>query len=159
MINLNKVKLIFSIAICQLAGVVGAIFTSRSVSTWFMVLRKPWFAPPNWVFGPVWISLYFLMGLSLYLMLFEDLGEPRARKALFVFGVQLVVNAGWSYSFFGLRNPFYGFIVIVVLLFLIILTMALFWKIKPDAAYLLVPYLIWVSFATLVSFSIWRLNL
>lgn len=155
---MNLRKLVFSIVVCQSAGVLGAVFTSRSVSTWFSTLNKPWFAPPNWLFGPVWISLYFLMGVSLYLLLLEDLGDPQIKTALFIFGVQLVVNAGWSFFFFGLRNPLAGFIVIVVLLLLILVTMSLFWKIKPVSAYLLAPYLMWVSFATLVSFFIWRLN-
>jgi tryptophan-rich sensory protein len=155
---LNGLKLVFSIGICQLAGVVGAVFTQRSVSTWFATLQKPWFAPPNWVFAPVWITLYFLMGLSLYLLLLENFGEKRVKQGILVFGLQLTVNAGWSFFFFGLQNTFLGFIVITLLLGLIVLTIALLQQINRWSAYLLLPYLLWIGFATVVSFYIWRLN-
>jgi tryptophan-rich sensory protein len=152
-------KLVFSIIICQLAGIIGSFFTSSSVSTWYTTLKKPSFNPPNWVFGPVWITLFVLMGISLYLIWTKGIKTKKARIALILFGIQLLLNILWSIIFFGLKSPFYAFIEIIILWIAILLTIMRFYKISKTAAYLLIPYLLWVSFAAIVNFSIFYLNL
>ncbi len=148
-----------SIAICQMAGVIGSIFTSPSIPGWYATLQKPFFSPPNWVFAPVWIFLFTLMGISLYLVLIEGINERKVRSCILVFSFQLTLNIVWSFLFFALQSPFYAFLEIVVLWFAILLTIYQFNNINRNASYLLVPYLFWVSFAAILNFSIWRLNL
>ena len=147
--KINYLRLIISVAICQLAGVIGSFFTSSSVSTWYEDLAKPSFNPPSWVFGPVWITIYFLMGISLYLVWMEK----KDRMALSVFGVQLALNTSWSIFFFGMRNPLLAFVNIILLWAAIIAMMVLFWRISKRSAYLLIPYLLWVSFAAVLNLS------
>lgn len=148
--NKNIVKLIISIVICELAGIIGAIFTASSVNTWYVSLNKPSFNPPNWIFSPVWIILYLLMGIAFYLV------WKQANKKLF-FG-QLILNALWPVLFFGLKCPFLAFIVIVILWILILLTLIDFYKIEKRAGLLLIPYLLWVSFAAVLNFNLFILN-
>lgn len=152
-------KLVYSIAICQLAGLTGSFFTVSSVSTWYSNLIKPGFSPPNWVFSPVWIMLFILMGISLYLVWVKGTKTKEAKIALALFGIQLFLNVLWSIIFFGLRLPFYAFIEIIILWILILFTIISFYKISKAAAYLLTPYLIWVCFAAILNFSIVYLNL
>lgn len=147
----NLSRLIISIAICQAAGVIGSFFTVSSIPTWYQLLTKPGFSPPDFIFGPVWLSLYTLMGISLYL-------AWQKGKIPKVFWFQLALNAAWSILFFGLKSPLLGLIGIVALLVLIILTIKEFWKINKLAGVLLLPYLAWVSFATILNFFIWFLN-
>ena len=154
----NILKLIFSILVCQLAGIMGSIFTSPSIPVWYAGLQKPLFTPPSWVFAPVWIFLFTLMGLSLYLILKRSFKDRLVKLGILVFGIQLVLNTGWSIIFFGLRNPCYAFLEILVLILAISFTIILFWKINRKTAYLLLPYLVWVVFAAFLNFSIWRLN-
>ena len=152
------IKLVISIALCQLAGVIGGLFTSRSVTTWYPTLKKPSFNPPDWVFGPVWISLYFLMGVSAYLVWRKGLAEDGVRVALAVFLAQLVLNSAWSVAFFGLRSPLSGVVVIAFLWIAIVATMILFSRVSTAAVILLVPYVVWVSFAAVLNTSIYVLN-
>lgn len=154
----NIVKLIISIVVCQLAGVIGNIFTSESVSTWYQTLNKAPFNPPDWLFGPVWITLYLLMGISMFLVWREGLQNQRVKPAFILFIVQLVLNIAWSMVFFGMQSISGGLIVIIILWFLIILTIIRFKSISKVAAFLLVPYLLWVSFATVLTFYIYKLN-
>jgi tryptophan-rich sensory protein len=155
---MNYLRLIGCIALCQAAGIVGGIFTAQSVRTWYVTLQKPSFAPPNWVFGPAWITLYTLMGIALYLV-WQKTDEANVPRAVFiVFGIQLVLNALWSYVFFGLRSPLLGFIEITLLWAAIVATIILFWRISSAAALLLTPYLLWVTFAAALNFSLWRMN-
>jgi tryptophan-rich sensory protein len=155
---MNYLRLIGCIALCQAAGIVGGIFTAQSVRTWYVTLQKPSFAPPNWVFGPAWITLYTLMGIALYLV-WQKTDEANVPRAVFiVFGIQLVLNALWSYVFFGLRSPLLGFIEITLLWAAIVATIILFWRISSTAALLLTPYLLWVTFAAALNFSLWRMN-
>lgn len=155
---MNYYRLIGSIVLCQAAGIIGGIFTAQSVTTWYAGLAKPVFSPPNWVFGPVWITLYLMMGVALYLV-WQRTGSIYGSPLLFsVFFLQLMLNALWSFVFFGLRSPFWGFIEITVLWGSIVATIALFRKASLPAALLLVPYLLWVSFAAVLNISIWRLN-
>ncbi len=143
--------LIGSILVCQLAGIVGSFFTVSSVNSWYPELIKPVFNPPSWVFGPVWILLYTLMGIALFLVLWD-------RRAMVIFAVQLVLNALWSILFFGFQNPFLALIDIILLFVAISWTMIVFEKIDKRTVYLLAPYLAWVGFATVLNFEIVRLN-
>ena len=151
-------RLIFSLVICQLAGLAGSLVTTPAISTWYSSLNKPSFNPPNWLFAPVWTALYFLMGASLYLVWSKGLKDKKVRTALFLFVLQLILNILWSFLFFGLRSPFLAFIEIVVLWAAIFVTMLNFLKISKPAGFLLLPYLLWVSFASLLNFFIFRLN-
>lgn len=148
------IKLIISIIICQLAGGIGAIFTAESVGTWFLTLNKPSFNPPAWVFAPVWTTLYLLMGIALFLIW----KNKNTGFAVTVFIIQLILNSLWSFLFFGFRNIQYAFIEIILLWLTILLCIILFYKISKTAALLLVPYIIWVSFASALNYELMRLN-
>jgi benzodiazapine receptor len=151
-------KLLVSLAACQLAGFLGSIFTRSAIPSWYAQLQKPSFAPPNWLFAPMWISLYLLMAVAAYLVWQKGLGSSGVRAALGVFLVQLLLNALWSPVFFGLRSPLAGAAIIVVLWLAILATIIAFAKISPPAAWLLVPYILWVSLATALNISIYFLN-
>lgn len=155
---MNWAKLLASVAACQLAGAVGAIFTRSAIPSWYAPLKKPWFTPPGWLFGPAWITLYLLMAVAAYLVWQKGLAFPGARAALAAFALQLLLNALWSPVFFGLRSPLAGAAVIVLLWLAIGLTMVLFWKISQAAALLLIPYLLWVTYASALNISIYFLN-
>lgn len=156
---MNKfIKLIVSIAICLLAGGLGTIFTIPSIPTWYATLVKPSFSPPNYLFGPVWTILYILMGISLYLIWKKGTKTQKVREALMIFGLQLFLNAVWSPIFFGARNLFVALIVIIFMWYFILKTILSFGKINKTASYLLYPYLAWVSFASILNFSVWMLN-
>jgi tryptophan-rich sensory protein len=155
---MNYKKLISAIILCQLAGIIGVVFTNPAIPTWYASLIKPSFNPPNWVFGPVWTFLYTLMGISLYRITEIDIKGPLIRKGIFLFVIQLILNSIWSILFFGLQNPLLAFGEIIILWLLIVATIYQFNKIDKSASYLLVPYLLWVSFAAILNYSIWRLN-
>jgi benzodiazapine receptor len=155
----DVVTLVISILICQCAGFVGSLFTRPSIPIWYATLGKPHFTPPNWIFSPVWISLFLLMGISLFLIWRRGLAERKVRVALGFFGAQLILNILWSMLFFGLRSPLAGFIDIAVLWVAIALTIFYCLKVSKVAGVLLVPYLAWVSFAAVLNVYIWRLNL
>lgn len=151
-------KLMISLAVCQLAGFVGSIFTRPAISNWYAELQKPRFTPPDYVFGPVWISLYVLMGIAAFLVWRRGIHHQVVRRALAIFGVQLVLNALWSFLFFGLRSPLAGLIGIFILGIAIILTVRRFLAVSRTAGLLLIPYFLWVSFASGLNLSIWWLN-
>ena len=151
-------KLTVSILVCQLAGFIGSFFTRPSIPAWYAMLKKPPFSPPNWLFAPVWISLYVMMGVSLFLVWREGLHDRKVRAALGIFGVQLVLNTVWPMVFFGLRSPLVGLIEISVLWIAILLTILYFFRISRTAGFLLIPYILWVSFAAVLNFFIWTLN-
>jgi len=151
-------ELIGSIVIAQLAGQIGAIATSASVQTWYITLNKPIFTPPNWLFAPVWITLYTLMGLSLFLIWRLGLQTRGVNLALALFGVQLLLNTLWSIAFFGLRSPLAGLVVIIPLWIAIAATIALFLPLSRPAGMLLIPYLLWVSLAAALNAAILLLN-
>ena len=153
------IKLIVSISICQIAGIIGSIFTSPSISGWYADLQKPLFNPPNWIFAPVWILLFTLMGISLYLILKENLNDNTVKIGIAIFSFQLILNIGWSFLFFSLQNILYALFEIIILWFAILLTISQFWKINKKSSYLLIPYLLWVTFAAILNFAIWRLNI
>ncbi|MBX2992933.1 MAG: tryptophan-rich sensory protein [Bacteroidetes bacterium] len=155
---MNYLRLIASIVLCQSAGIVAAILTAQSVQTWYPTLLKPSFNPPNWLFGPVWITLYFMMGISLYLVWQRSGTGQNIKTAVLFFVTQLVLNAAWSLIFFGLQSPFWAFVEIVALWVAILITIILFREISRTASYLLVPYILWVTYAAILNFTIWRLN-
>jgi translocator protein len=147
-----------SVIICNLAGAIGAIFTFDAIPAWYAALNKPFFSPPNWVFGPVWTALYILMGISAYLVWQKGWQKKPFRSALALFGLQLFLNTLWSILFFGLRSPLMGLVGILPLWLSIALCIRVFCPIDRKAAYLLLPYLAWVSFATLLNLAVWLLN-
>ena len=156
--SIEFLKLIFSIVICHSAGFIGAIFTSSTIPTWYDSLKKPFFSPPNWIFGPVWTILYTLMGISAYLVWRHGIHNSQVKTALIIFGVQLFLNAIWSPIFFGLRALFVALVVIIILWIAILLNILTFLKISKIAAVLLIPYILWVSFAAILNYSLWILN-
>jgi tryptophan-rich sensory protein len=148
---------VLSIALCELAGALSSIAVLGS-AVWYALLNKPSLAPPVWVFGPVWLVLYALIGLSAYMVWEKGKRKKRTSLALNTFSQQLVLNGMWPIFFFGLRSTFCGLIDIIVLWFTIIITMVKFYKISRKATALLVPYVLWVTFAMVLNFYIWRLN-
>ncbi|MFH1328993.1 MAG: TspO/MBR family protein [Candidatus Bathyarchaeota archaeon] len=154
----NVAKLIVAIVICQLAGAVGSIFTTPSIPIWYASLQKPIFTPPNWLFAPVWITLFTLMGISAYLIWRKSLKNRHVKTALVIFDIQLILNALWSYLFFGLQSPFYGFIGIVILWIAIALTILKFYRIFRAAGLILIPYIVWVSIALSLNYYVWMFN-
>jgi len=155
----DVLTLAICILICQCAGFIGSFFTRPSIPTWYATLDKPPFTPPNGVFSPVWITLFLLMGISLFLIWRRGLAESKVKIALGFFGSQLIFNILWSVLFFGLRSPLAGFIDIAVLWLAIALTIFYFLKVSKTAGVLLLPYIVWVSFAAVLNVYIWRLNL
>jgi tryptophan-rich sensory protein len=150
-------KLVISIVLCQLAGFLGSLFTAPAIPTWYKTINKSFFTPPDWIFSPVWISLFILMGISLF-MVWRKQEQPRFKVALIFFFVQLIFNILWSAAFFGLRSPLLGLIDIVLLWVAILLTIQHFLRISKMAGLLLLPYILWVSFAVVLNFSLWILN-
>ena len=148
--------LAISIGACLLAGFLGSLFTARSVGTWYLTLVKPAWNPPSYVFGPVWTALYLMMGTAAWFV-WRKAGFAAALP-LALFAIQLVLNFGWSLLFFGLHRPDLAFAEIVALWCLILATTIAFWRVVPAAAYLMLPYLAWVTFASALNFAIWRLN-
>ncbi len=150
-------KIAISIAVCLLIGYAGGFATASSISTWYVSLEKPIFNPPNWIFGPVWTILYILMGISLGII-WKMNPSPERNLAIIVFFLQLALNFAWSFLFFYFKNLLGAFIEIVVLWLCIAFCIAQFYNLKPVAAYLLIPYILWVSFASVLNFSIYWLN-
>lgn len=144
-------KLLLSIGLCLGVGMIGSFFTVSSIPTWYATLNKPFFSPPNWVFAPVWTTLYILMGISLYLVWIRE-------KIPMVFWIQLIFNGLWSLIFFGMKNPGLALVDIIALEVSIFLTIKTFLKISKPAGRLLFPYLAWVSFASILNLSIVLLN-
>ena len=151
-------KLIITIVICELAGGVGSLFTMSAIPAWYVTLAKPVLNPPSWIFGPVWTTLYLLMGVAAFLVWNKGSDRKDVRKALYVFLLQLVLNAAWSIIFFGLHSPLWAFVDIIAMWLAVVWTMTLFYKISKPAMWLLVPYILWVSFAAYLNYSIWMLN-
>ncbi|MFB6163602.1 MAG: TspO/MBR family protein [Haloarculaceae archaeon] len=152
----DRSALVACIAVCELAGLVPGYLTREDITDWYRTLEKPERTPPGWVFGPVWTTLYLLMGVASYLVRQEaDDGDGRA-VGLFV--LQLTLNAVWSLVFFGRRTPLGGVVVIAFLLPAVALTTVAFYRVDRRAGLLLVPYLLWTAFATTLNFDVWRLN-
>lgn len=157
--NVRIPKLIGYVLGCEAAGIAGTYWTSQGLRDWYPSLNKPSFNPPNSVFGPVWTTLYAMMGVSLYLLDRDTEEDPQAaRIAKRFFALQLGLNVLWSVLFFGRRSPFYALIEIAFLWVAILMTILTAWKVSRTAALLLVPYLCWVSFASLLNYKLWELN-
>ncbi|MDR3547776.1 MAG: tryptophan-rich sensory protein [Candidatus Pacebacteria bacterium] len=152
------IELVVAVILCEGAGVIGSFFTIPSIPTWYAGLVRPALAPPNWLFAPVWTTLFALMGIAAFLVWRRGLGQRTVRAALILFIVQFVLNVLWSFIFFGLRSPGGALIEIVVLWFAILATIVAFYRVSKSAAYLLIPYILWVSFAAYLTFAIWALN-
>jgi tryptophan-rich sensory protein len=151
-------KLIIALLACQLAGVIGSVFTTRSIDTWYQTLNRPSYAPPNGVFGPVWITLYVLMGIAAFLVWRRGLQYPGVKEGLLAFLVQLVFNTCWSIAFFGFRSPLAGLAVIVILWIEILITIVYFFRVSRNAGLLMLPYFAWVSFAAVLNYGFYALN-
>jgi len=158
--NVGKavVSLILWVGISMGAGLIGSLSTATAVPTWYADLRKPNWTPPSWIFGPVWTTLYVMMGVAAWLV-WRKSGFVGAKAAMWLFFLQLLCNAAWSLIFFGLRSPGLAFAEILLLWGLILATALAFWRHSPIAGALLLPYLAWVTFATALNLAIWRLNL
>ncbi len=154
----NIVKLVTSLIVPLGAGLIGSIFTTPAIPTWYAALNKPAFTPPNWLFAPAWTTLYVLMGIAAFLVWRTGLANWQVRGALIMYLIQLVLNVLWSVVFFGLRSPLYGVVVIILLWLAILLTILSFRKVSRAAALLLVPYLAWVIFAGALNIAVWLLN-
>ncbi|MBK7556914.1 MAG: tryptophan-rich sensory protein [Chitinophagaceae bacterium] len=151
-------KLFISILVPLLVGAVAGLFTSSGVNGWYAVANKPWFNPPNWIFAPVWTLLYILMGIAFFLVWKASADKNVKQTAMILFSIQLVINFFWSFIFFKLQQPGWAFAEIIFMWVMILLTILWFGKISAMAAWLLVPYICWVSFASVLNYSIWKLN-
>jgi tryptophan-rich sensory protein len=179
----NIFKFIVSVVVCEIAGIAGAVFTAPSISSgWYAGLVKPALNPPSWIFGPVWTMLYFLMGVALFLVWKNEwhvvrplmrpsgkkpwnkwserfwVGDLQKENIIAVFTIQLLLNAIWSPVFFGAHKPDLAFFILVALWCAIIYTIVNFYRVSRMAAWLLFPYILWVTFAGYLNFSIWQLN-
>ena len=150
--------LVASLLLAHAAGVLGTLFTAMSVSTWYAFILKPEFAPPDFIFAPVWLTLYTLMAFALYLVWRESTWRTDVKWGLRWYLMQLGLNALWSILFFGLQSPLYGLICIAALLVSIAITMYFFFRVNTLAGALLIPYIVWVGFATFLNYAIWVLN-
>ncbi len=151
-------KLGFAIVLPFIAGGIGSLFTMPAIATWYAELAKPFFNPPNWVFGPVWTTLYLLQGIAFYLILTSKAKQKEKNFAVALFLIQLVLNSLWSIVFFGMKNVDVAVGVIVMLFVFLILTIVAFSNIKKSSAFLLIPYIAWVSFASILNIAIAILN-
>jgi len=156
--KIKGLTLVSWIVISFIPGIIGSLFTSPNIQIWYATLNKPTYNPPNWVFGPVWTLLYLSMGIAAYLV-WETRKENKAvNAALILFLAQLFINGLWSFTFFGQHNILQALVQIVLLWFLILGTIIKFYQINSLAGLLLAPYILWVSFATFLNYSIWALN-
>ena len=153
----TAIKLIISLAVPLTIGGIAGIFTAESVPEWYATLNKPSFNPPDWIFGPVWTFLYLVMGWSLYLI-WEQASSRARNMALIAFGIQLTLNFGWSFFFFYFKMPGLALAEIIVLWLSILFMLYFFHRIRPWAAYSNIPYLLWVSFATILNAAYYSLN-
>jgi benzodiazapine receptor len=151
-------RLIISIVACEGAGAIGAIFTTPAIPTWYAGLKKPAFTPPNSVFGPIWITLYLLMGIAVFMVWREGLNQEGVTIAFTVFWIQLVLNVLWSVIFFGLKSLLGGMVMIFLLWIAILVNIIMFFGVSPIAGGLLIPYIIWVSIAANLNVQIWIRN-
>jgi translocator protein len=154
----NALKLIISIAIPVAVGGLSGLFTINGVEGWYQTIAKPAWNPPNWIFGPVWTTLYMMMGISLYLVWKSDASEILKKTAITLFAIQLVLNFCWSIIFFHQQQIGWALVEIIVMWIAIVLTIFAFGNVSKVAAWLLVPYIAWVSFATILNYTLWKLN-
>lgn len=151
-------ELIIAVVLCVFLGGLGGFFTDTGPGSWYESIEKPSFNPPGWIFAPMWTFLFVLMGISLFLIWECGIARRDVQVAIVVFGVQFLFNILWSFLFFGLASPFLGLVDIIILDIMIVLAIVLFHRVRKMAAYLLIPYLAWVCFATILTFMIYHLN-
>lgn len=151
-------KVTIAIAVTLVLGSTSGLITAGALEGWYTEIEKPSFNPPNSIFGPVWTVLYILMGFSAGLIWSNGTEDPKVRRAMALFGIQLLLNVLWSLLFFGLKSPGLALVDITLMLITIVLCLRAFHPIDRWAAYLIVPYLLWVAFASLLNASIWMLN-
>jgi translocator protein len=158
-IKVNEMKqLIASLAICLAVGLLGSLITSPAIPTWYAELNKPTFNPPSWVFGPVWTILYILMAVAAWLIWRQGRPTEGVKLALALFALQLALNLLWSFIFFGCHSPLYAYVEIMLLWLAIVFTIISFTRLSHPAAWLMFPYLLWVTYASLLNYAIWKLN-
>lgn len=151
------ISFVIFIIVCLIVQILGSFWTKETVSTWYPTLSKPAWTPPDWVFGPVWSCLYIMIAVSGWLIYRAEYSHKRT-VALMLYGSQLALNFIWSFLFFSLRSPILGLIDIILLCLLISLTIIKAWPVRPLASLLLIPYLVWVMYATSLNAGIWLLN-
>jgi translocator protein len=154
----NILKLIIAIAIPVIVGSVSGFFTVKGVGTWYLTIQKPSWNPPSWIFGPVWTTLYVMMGIAFFLIWRSSAGTELKRTAILLFSFQLILNFFWSFIFFSQQQIGWALVEIIAMWFAILFTIFAFARINNVAAWLLVPYISWVSFATILNYTIWKLN-
>jgi len=157
-IRFDPVRLMLSLFITFLPGILGSLATINSVNTWYSALRKPFFSPPNWIFGPVWTTLYIFMGVALYLVWISKNNKKEKKQAVILFMIQLFLNGLWSFLFFGFHLPLVALFELIMLWFIIATTIRSFIRISKMAALLLIPYFLWVTFAMLLNAAVAILN-
>ena len=151
-------KLIAALGVTLITGFIGSLATAEPLTTWYVTLNKPYWTPPDWAFGPIWTILYILIGIAAYLVWREGLEKRYVKIALSVFALQLILNLLWSVLFFGFKSIYGGLIEIIILWITILINLILFYRISKFAGILFVPYLIWVTIATALNYSIYILN-
>ncbi|MBI1344506.1 MAG: tryptophan-rich sensory protein [Terrimonas sp.] len=154
----NTLKLVVSILLPVAVGAISGLFTTSEIPGWYQTIQKPSWNPPNWIFGPVWTTLYLLMGIAQYLVWKSNISAPQKNMALLFFAIQLLLNFFWSFIFFKEHQLGWAFAEIIAMWVFILLTIFAFARINNTAAWLLVPYISWVSFAAILNYSIWQLN-
>lgn len=154
----NIARLIISVVLCQLVGLAGAFFTMPAIDNWYSTLNKPFFNLPNWVFAPVWTILFLLMGVALFFVWKDKSKNGEKKTAIAVFFAQLILNILWSVLFFALESPLAAFLELMALWIMVLFTIATFYKISKIAAWLMIPYILWVTFAGFLNFVILWLN-
>jgi translocator protein len=152
-------KFIIAVFICEAVGIVSGLLTQNEMTTWFSSLNKPSWNPPAYLFGPVWTTLYFLMGVSLWLVWKSNAPETQKLRAELTFALQLFLNFMWSILFFKCHSPALAFVDIILMIVTILMTIGRFARMSKLAAWLLVPYLMWVCFATVLNYRIWAMNM
>lgn len=155
------VKLLTSFALPFGAGLIGSLITLPAIPTWYAELAKPWFTPANWLFGPVWTCLYLFLGIALYRIWSRNVAsylKQHQQRTVMIFIVHLGINALWSLAFFGFHSPALGLLTIIILLAMIVSLVKLCYPLDRLASWLLIPYVLWVAFATLLNGAIWYLN-
>ena len=154
----NSIKLIIAIAIPVAVGAISGFFTATGVESWYQTINKPSWNPPGWIFAPVWTTLYIMMGVALFLVWKSDSSDILKKTAITLFAIQLVLNFFWSFIFFDQHQIGWALVEIIVMWIFILLTIFAFGNVSKLAAWLLVPYISWVSFATILNYTIWKLN-
>ncbi|MBK7289999.1 MAG: tryptophan-rich sensory protein [Chitinophagaceae bacterium] len=154
----NSIKLIIAIAIPVAVGAISGFFTATGVESWYQTINKPSWNPPGWIFAPVWTTLYIMMGVALFLVWKSDSSDILKKTAITLFTIQLVLNFFWSFIFFDQHQIGWALVEIIAMWIFILLTIFAFGNVSKLAAWLLVPYISWVSFATILNYTIWKLN-